>query len=182
MNLSYFFTSRPYFFINMILTFQEFLKYYNKHGKCINQIQKPRKPLNERQIKSRYDKYLKSEEKTNNLRKENLKWRRLVNEVRSRDRDSCRLWFVLNSEERRILIENAGHLLNILDPAHVFGKGSKPELKFEIDNIILLNRYSHTMLDENKNPITGDYISIEEKESWWKRILGKNFYNNLKEK
>ena len=50
------------------------------------------------------------------------------------------------------------------------------------DNIILLNRFSHENLDSCKDPITGERISPQERDDWWRRLIGSEQYDILIEK
>jgi hypothetical protein len=61
-------------------------------------------------------------------------------------------------------------MLRQLDVAHVFPVGVYPEMMYDTNNCVLLNRYSHTCLDDMKDPITGESISYDERQEWWKRI------------
>ncbi len=173
----------------MSLTYEQFLQHYDKYGKCINQINKPKKTLNEKQLWSAYRRYNKSENKKEEKKLKILegklvddKWEQIKQEVSVRDNYKCRLLSILNPFEKMALKGNAGYLAKLLDHAHVFGKGAYHHLRYDKKNIILLNRYSHSMLDSQKHPINGWSILAEEKENWWKKILGKISYNILKER
>ena len=61
-------------------------------------------------------------------------------------------------------------LLQQLDVAHIFPVGMYPEMMYDPNNCVLLNRYCHTNLDSMKDPITGEAISYEERQKWWERI------------
>jgi hypothetical protein len=52
-------------------------------------------------------------------------------------------------------------------------------MRFVIDNVVLLNRISHGWLDSGKSPINGKSITVEEKQAWWERIVGKRIYARL---
>ncbi len=107
--------------------------------------------------------------------KQNSDWNSVRNSVRKRDK-SCRLCQIIINEYLDTLKKNAEKLFYILDCAHVFGRGSNAHLKFEIQNIVLLNRYSHSMLDQQKHPINGHHISKVEHRNWWKAIVGETLY------
>jgi hypothetical protein len=49
------------------------------------------------------------------------------------------------------------------------------------ENVVLLNRYSHDALDNCQHPITGVHISKEERDGWWKKIVGITTYTKLEE-
>ena len=56
-----------------------------------------------------------------------------------------------------------------LDCAHIKGKGSYPELNYDMNNIVLISRYFHTLLDQHRHPIFRHIITEEEKINWLKR-------------
>lgn len=101
-------------------------------------------------------------------------WKEVKDKVYIRDNNTCRLCKVLTFREMLILRKKAGPLLKILDPAHFLPVSQRPDLCYETNNICVLNRYSHTMLDDYRNPLTGEYINKEEVLSWWGRILRGN--------
>jgi len=111
---------------------------------------------------------------------EGTEWEDLRQKVRERD-GHCRLITVLSAREFLILQKNARAELTHCDPAHVFGKGAFPHMKYLVDNVILLNRYSHTMMDSCCDPINGKMISRETRNLWWERMIGKEAYTNLLE-
>lgn len=163
------------------LSLEQFIEFYHKRGRTPNQIQKPKNPLNEKQLESSYKRYLKSIEKENEKQEiDNQKMEEVYNRVDKRDGD-CQLISKLNVQDYAQLRLNGRGFSFIIDHAHVFGKGAYPHMKFMEDNIVLLNRYSHSMLDHRKNPITGENISSEEHEKWWIYIIGKDRYKKLKE-
>jgi len=111
--------------------------------------------------------------------KNDLEWKNLKIKVTKRDK-SCRLLRVLTAKEMCLLLRLApGYLLNRLDHAHVFGVGRFPHCIYNAQNVVLLNRYSHHNLDECRHPITGLFITKEEVEQWWKRIVGEERYEQL---
>lgn len=114
-----------------------------------------------------------------------IQWKKVKDIVRKRDKNICRLIRILSIQEGFLLKKNAPfEFLNKLDPAHYLPVGQYPEECYNEDNIVLLNRYSHSMLDSFKNPLNGKNISKEEVNKWWKRILenDKRQYDNLIEK
>jgi len=182
-----------------VYSYDEFLEYYQKYSKTPNQISKPKNSLNKKQIKSLHKKYLKQmkkrekknrkkwEEETNkevNLEDiKDEKWEELKRSVFRRDNYSCQLQKVLTVKELTFFRLSApSDLQNILDPCHIFGKGAFPHLKYEEDNIVIMNRYSHSCIDQYRSPVDGINISKEEREKWWIRIVGELKYFKLKEK
>ena len=116
--------------------------------------------------------------------KNDEQWQEAKKIVFARD-SHCRLIEVLSAREFLILQRKAGIILSRFDPEHVFGAGAYPKLIYDTDNIVRLNRFSHTKLDNVCSPITGDCITYEERQSWWERIIGTDMYlsllNKLKE-
>jgi len=92
--------------------------------------------------------------------------------VLKRDGNRCQLCKSLKTEEMRTLMDNAGILWKVIDVAHIKSRGSSPDKKWDLDNVVLLNRYSHSMLDQGKHPLRGTPISPAEKAEWWNRIIG----------
>jgi len=83
----------------------------------------------------------------------------------------CQLMQTLSTDEIHMLRDNAGGFMSVIDVAHIQSRGSTPEKKWDLDNVVLLNRYSHSMLDQGKHPLKGTPISPAEKAEWWKRIV-----------
>jgi len=162
------------------MTLEEFTKNYYKYGKCSNQIRKPKNKLNEKQIKTQYDKYIK---KLNDKKEFEVdeKWIKVREEVFNRD-GYCQLFDKLNAIELSFIKESLFYDTKIIDPAHVFGKGAYPHLKYDPENIVSLMRLFHSRLDSYHNPITGEPIDKLEHENWWRRIVGNDRYNKLKRK
>lgn len=178
-----------------ILSYEEFVEQYNKYGRCPGDTISSgtsRRPLNENELKTRYSKYVSKEKRKSekaqsspnvqNIRKRDEQWEEVKAEVQKRDNQICRLLSVLNPEEQRLLFMQGMPFINKLDPAHVFGKGAFPRLKYDVDNVYTLNRYSHSMLDIGRCPLSGKVISKAEVEAWWMRIVGVDKYEELKER
>jgi hypothetical protein len=107
-----------------------------------------------------------------------VKWLALKEEVRKRDK-GCRLLRVLSAKDHLFLTREAGRLVEALDCAHVFGAGAFPHMIYNRKNVVLLNRYSHRLLDEYKNPVNGEPLNKEQHTKWWKRIVGEAVYEAL---
>ena len=107
-------------------------------------------------------------------------WKEVKDFIRKRDRNTCRLIRIVSIKEMMILKKNAPpHMLKTLDPAHILPVGSHPDYCYLTNNVVLLNHYSHSNLDNMKSPIDGKSITREERDSWWKRIAGDNQYREL---
>lgn len=101
------------------------------------------------------------------------KWQVTKQRVIARDKYD-RILKILSPAEIYLLKHNASGLLNILDVAHYLSVSSRPDLVYKSYNAILLNRYSHSNLDNCRSPVTGDNISANEVYLWWGRILKGN--------
>lgn len=163
---------------------EEFISFYEFYGYCINDCVFRKNRMNKKQLKSRYNKYISSEKikilRMERLQEKDFKWEDLKSKI---DLTTCSFLSLLEREQRfkevGFLKEKANILLKIIDPAHIFGKGAYPHLKYDVDNIAPLNRFSHSMLDQNKDPITGENISFEKKMEWWIYLIGKEKMDQL---
>lgn len=180
------------------MEFEEFKAYYEKHGKCPNDIQERSQSLNETQLRSRYKKYLKSQNKAKEARKRHIKkavskkigqdeqWIETREEAFNLYGSECLLIKKLRNlglhEYVREIRKNSSGLHKTIDPAHVFPRGAFPQLKYDSENVVPLNRYSHSCLDQMRNPINGNQITKEEQIGWWKFIIGDETYERLEGK
>jgi len=163
----------------------EFTENYIKKGYIDKVITRyyPLKKLNPKQIQRYYLQYVKKWDKRyggNVLddAKEQSDDSKLSFFVRNRD-DGCRLLKVLTSDEFSEWGKNNHGIGNILDAAHVFGKNAFPWMRYNIRNVVTLNRFSHSCLDKGKSPINGKTISKEQQKVWWIRIVGKDEWDYL---
>lgn len=101
-------------------------------------------------------------------------WALTKKKVSERDKNRDRIQFILSASEYICLKRQAGPFLSKIDPAHVIPVSKAYDKCYDPDNIISLNRYSHTNLDSCKHPITGKSITQEEVNSWWIRLLKAN--------
>lgn len=164
---------------NMI-SYDMFVDYYLRYGKCPNTSASRKRPLNERQLKTAYARYLRSENRKIVHREEKAKVRdQSVNPSGPR---RCNLLMQLTAGEEEELRENAGGLISTVDRAHIFGKGAFPWMRYDQDNIVWLNRWSHRCLDNQQNPITGELTTPDDIRVWWTRIVGVARYQSLSER
>lgn len=164
-----------------MLTFKEFQEFYCKYKRCPNDAGRRRsQPMNERQLRTRYEQYKKSIQYKEIVFDQ--QWEEIRNFVLQRDRYSCQFYSVLIPELQDELHKKAGYFFEIIDPAHVLSRSAYPKLKYDSDNIVALNRYSHTMLDSHRHPITSEPLTVEEVSYWWIQILGREKYTFLMQK
>ncbi len=174
-----------------ILTEKEYIQYYEDYGRCIDETMTRKNPHRLATLKTKFKTYLKKQKvldaksRTETgepvLFKQDEKWIELREKVFKRDK-GCLLLKSIHPTEAYLLRKYSGGLHHIIDPAHVFGKGAFPFMKYDLDNVISLNRFSHSMLDSGKHPLTGKMLHKEQQRSWWIRIIGINKYEELEER
>lgn len=185
------------------MTYEKFVEFYQKHGKCINDVSRPKKPHTEEKLKEKYEKLLKQFERNKEKKEEqaekfaeyqkekaeeiDLNWIETRNGVFERDKGKCQLIAVLEDLGMYELVtelrESAKGFIKIIDPAHIYPKGSYPELKYDPDNVICLNRFSHSNLDTLRDPIDGkEAITIIERLKFFEQMVGEERMNRLKSK
>jgi hypothetical protein len=170
-------------------TEKEYKNYYIKNNRFPDgQYNNPQKILNERQVKTKYEKYCKRYEKKQV--KENSEYKQAIfdaeKNVIDNDPEAQEFWSKWNTEERYVLNQRCLMFKNdkgeiLIDPAHVFGRGEAPQLSSEELNIIPMPRYFHSLIDQYINPITGKAMKKEEHEQLWRRIVGDKRYDELLE-
>lgn len=141
---------------------------------------------------------IKINKKTIKSYNEDLEYTNLVNNVWERDagfvpvsksqknwQKYCRFWKCLTKEEQEIFLTRWQDVLWIcenLDTSHIKGKGSHIELKYDIENCVLVNRLVQSnLLDQYKDPLTGCNITKTERESWWERIINGELQTTSKD-
>lgn len=103
--------------------------------------------------------------------KNDLQWQKVKEEVRARDKNQDRILRVLTIKEALLLQKRAPRIqLEKLDAAHIWPVSIYPDLMYDKNNVVLLNRYSHENLDNMRDPVTGESITYEERQAWWERI------------
>jgi len=106
------------------------------------------------------------------------RWKDLKLRVTTRD-SGDRLLKILTIEEAILFKESSEVITNILDVAHIFPVSTHSKIMYEDCNCLLLNRLSHTRLDNMQNPVTGNPINKEIQFNWWKRIAGSSQWSQL---
>lgn len=151
--------------------------------------------FNETQWNSKYKRYCASEEKrrareqryAENARKKTHEYDKRWKALReSRDTSFCTLLVKLQQEKRfsdiMYIKDVGGGFHKTIDLAHVIARSESPDMKYDNDNIIPLNRYSHRNLDTYRDPIYGTPITSGEVEKWWRYLVGDGKYDELKER
>jgi hypothetical protein len=189
-----------------MLSYEDFITYYGKYGRFPDaQYSNPDKILNERQLKTKYEKYIKRqsvallklknkfdvpetfEEDTEQPSTYIQKVFQAEKEALERDPDRQEFWINLTDDEINAIHNKIGMFKdkegNVLyDPCHVISRTQNKILAYDPDNIIYMPRYCHSLIDIYKNFFTLKSITKEEREDLWKHILGEERYNRLQDK
>lgn len=167
-------------------SFEEFCSYCDKKLCLRNTIYNAKTCVRDSKRKRCYDKLKKTKEKfvkkLTNFQKDEFAdsvWQRDAGFIPDKKQIDhwekyCRFWRCLTSQERvqfyKIHKDNL-YLCNNLDVAHVEGKGRNPGEKTNLENVVLLNRLAHSLLDTYFDPLTKEKITAEERERWFDRII-----------
>jgi hypothetical protein len=173
-----------------VYSFDFFKNFCLKYNKAPNQMSPSKKKLTDEKIELLYNKYINKEEKKSERQEikvekkkiEEDKLKAIYSEVDRRDKFSCQLYKLLSFNDKQKVDKELYGDLKKLDHCHILGKGTNPQLKYDVDNIVLLYRLFHSRLDMYKNPITGDNIDNDTLDYFWELIVGKERYNRLKNK
>jgi 5-methylcytosine-specific restriction endonuclease McrA len=166
------------------MNFEDFVAIYEKTGKCPGQMSKPKHTLNERELKTRYEKYIKpKKEKAQKGSWDDPLWQEVADKVWKRDKSQCRLLSKLKIDNPDLYLyfikNNMKSLYTKLDLAHIIPRSQSRLLYYEEENLILLNRVSHSLLDSYHNPITGESIDKIQRDEWWEYIIGNELWKKL---
>lgn len=163
------------------MTFEEFKQFYEERGYLPNDISQRKNKLNGKQLERRYNKYIESlQPKVFEVDKE---WEGIKEKISI---ENCTFLKQLEEdklfEDIQILKKEGGFLLKTIDLAHVFPRSGYPFLKYDEENIVALNRYSHSCLDTMRDPVTGEPITKEQHKLYWIYIVGIERFTRLEEK
>lgn len=185
--------------MSIIKTFDEYKSYYEQTGKLpLPQVNYNQKPLNERQLLTKFKDYEKKisrqEEKLLSLKEEGLdsvcisdytrdlmKAKNLARELDPKGEIQFKF---LTVEEKNYIHKNSWGVFGTLDPAHIFPTSKYPHLGTDQENIIMLNRFCHTLIDSYKSIFDDKHSQLTEEEhtNLWIKIIGNTRYNNLLKK
>ena len=166
---------------------EEFIAKYESTGYLPHPMQyRGKGKLNIKSLKTKYKEYCKKVEALNNKPKGlsyQKEWDECREAVYARDNHECQLWGVLTEEEKKIAVENGYYgQFKRITPAHFLFRSTNPKLKCEVDNVYTISLMFHSWLDENRSPLTGEYIGKQRVlEEWWKRILPTEIYEKYKD-
>lgn len=184
------------------MNLKEFTDYYKNYNRLPSGMySNPNKPLNDTQIITKYNDYIKKINKQKIKRENDIekykqqqlakleaihtvdeKWESVKQNVFNRDEGKCRLMTMLRQYNREyidLLMKNSNGFYKIIDPAHLLARSTYPEYIYEEWNIYCLNRFSHSNLDNMKHPVYGTPINKDDHRYWWLLILGMDYETNI---
>lgn len=168
------------------VTYEYYYEYYKKNNRFLDgQYNNPEKDLNDKQIKTKYNKYVKRFEKK--LSKENSEYVQNIfsaeEEARKLDPEADIFWSSLSKEQYDIVKKEMKKIkdFSIIDPCHIISRGTCTKLADNIDNILMAPRVFHSYIDQYLNPFSEKHEAItkEQQESIWRCIVGDERYNTL---
>lgn len=167
-----------------MLSEEDFYKMYKTTGKLPGDIGVRKNPLNDRQLKRKWIQYQQrelnqAEKKKQKQYQKDEQWEQIKQGIGKSCQLVERLYALGLNDALRELSDNAGWLLKTVDGAHYKSRSRYPFLIYYPENVVPLNRFSHSMLDQCRDPISGDLITQEEQESWWELILGGERYKRV---
>jgi hypothetical protein len=170
-----------------MISFEDFKKEYIKRGICLGQMSIPKHTLNERELSTRYEKYVKAQNKKNTKvgkgTFEDPLWIEVSTTVHKRDKEQCRFLSKLKVDNPELYVyfieNNLSSLYTKLDLAHIIPRSDSKALYYEPENLILLNRVSHSLIDMYHDPVTGKPITKQQREDYFRYIIGNELYEDL---
>ncbi len=169
-----------------LLELEEYTAYYHTYKRFPDgQYSNPDKVLNEQQILTKYKKYVSRTEKK--ATKTNSEYVSNVftaeEEARNLDKDCDVFWNSLSIEQYDIIKKEMRKIkdFSIIDPCHIFSRGSSPQLADCVDNILMAPRAFHTFIDQYLNPFTEKHEALtrEQHDDIWISIIGIDRWNKL---
>lgn len=142
---------------------------------CLRKTFKSKKCLTEEKQELCYDKYKK---KLNDVKMKSLEkdyeWEALKEEIWLRD-EGCLYLKIATKEEIKILEQIEGWWLSkYVDGAHLVSRSIAKDHIYNRSNVILLNRYIHSNIDNFIDPFTQKYMGVEGMAKWFTRIMQEN--------
>jgi len=88
--------------------------------------------------------------------------------------DICVIWnFILSQEEKKYLMQNYIEEMSscyYIDNLHIESRQRRPDLIYDIDNVILASRFFHSRFDNYKDLVTGKSIKEIDRNMWAERF------------
>lgn len=176
-----------------MMTFEEYKNYYIRSNYKYfpdGQYCNPKKILKDNQIEFKYNKYIKGVERK--TLKGNSKYIQKIFDVEeecknedpfavkfySRIKELDKQW---NTDFHDYFKKMNKVVGDIYDPCHIISRGTNRKLSSLKENIIIMPRYVHSLLDQYYEifSVTPKSISRKRHEEIWKLIVGEEKYNYL---
>lgn len=167
-----------------MLSEEAFYQMYYKTGKLPGDIGVRKNKLTEKQLQRKWVQYQnrelnRAEKKKSQKNQKDERWEEIRAGLGKNCRLVSRLYELGLNDALGELNTNAGWLIKTIDGAHYKSRSRFPMLIYYPDNVVPLNRFSHSMLDQYRDPINGDPITKEEHEQWWELILGEEAFSRI---
>lgn len=106
--------------------------------------------------------------------KNDARWKQLKEAAYARD-GGDRIWQVLNCTQAAYLRQALqNHPMEVqLTCAHIIAVGDDDRYCYDLNNVVMLNAFSHHALDNCCSPVTGNPIDKSIRDLWWWKIAGK---------
>lgn len=148
------------------------LKFFDdcSKGICNRHTLKSKRCKLDSKRKACYKKYVKKQnQKFERMIQKDDRWEKTKILVSKRDNNKCQIWEILTQKEQTYILDK--YLDDYIyhkdiDHAHIKNKGSYPELKYDPDNVVLVRRLFHSLLDQLKHPVYRTPITSQERENW----------------
>lgn len=88
-------------------------------------------------------------------------------------KNACQFWRCLTDKEKIMFLDYlSGNewMITTIEVAHIKGKGAFAELKYDPNNAVLCNHFTHSHLDTHKNPLSGKEMTDEQRSAWFERM------------
>lgn len=162
-------------------TFEDIEKYFKEtcnKGFCLRKTIKSKQCLKESKQNQCFIKWNKQNEKdAHKQSKVDEKWEEAKQKVDERDK-SCLVEKCITVEERKYILENFEYeykqFNKIMTHAHIISRSTAPQLMYDINNIILMSMYFHSLLDRYRDLVTQESIDRQHRENWINRIMHTN--------
>lgn len=157
------------------MDFESFIEHCEK-GICLRNTFITNNCIKESKRRNCYKKYIKKVEEQiesyyDNANASQIRWQEVKEQLIERDNNTCQLWKILSKDEQLHILHNYfedySQLSKQLDPAHIVPRSRSNELYYDVDNLVLISRYFHSLLDTWKHPVYRTTITDDERTDWY---------------
>jgi hypothetical protein len=166
-------------------TFEDIENYFKENcnkGFCLRKTFKSKQCLKESKQNDCFKKWNKQNEKDSYKQNQvDEQWEEVKSKVLERDK-SCLVEKCLSKEEKQYILDNFEYeyeqFSKTLTNAHIISRSTAPQLTYDIENIILISMYFHSLMDRYRDLVTQEGIDRQQRESWINRIMHTNMLWN----